>query len=385
MATQVQFRGGNTNDNENFTGAEREVTVDTGKQTLVVHNGTEEGGFPLLRAEDGAQDFSTTGNVSAVDGTFTGDISAVDGTFTGATTLTGDLTINTDALFVDASEKKVMVGTTNAGTNGTADDLVVANNGSASDQAGITIRGGTTGRSQIFFADGTSGDAEYAGMLRYDHNEDAMMFRTAATEAMQINSSQSLLIGPSAGATTTITSGGAATFAGVVKADAGIDFSGISSTADSGSVGNNLLDDYEEGTFTPTLTKWNVGTPTPMSCTHTTQQGRYIKIGAVVHARINLFVDAGITWGNSSSALTVDGLPFTYGTNNTVIYKGFFRYQKTAGDPPTLTNYYPTDFEWYGYGTKVYGVTPSTGSNWDETYDGFTQVVIEFTYTTLSH
>jgi len=79
-----------------------------------------------------------------------------------------------------------LVGTTSAGSNGTADDLVVANNSSASDQAGITIRGGTSGRSQIFFSDGTSGDAEYRGMLRYDHSEDSMQFRTAATERMRI-------------------------------------------------------------------------------------------------------------------------------------------------------------------------------------------------------
>ena len=39
--------------------------------------------------------------------------------------------------------------TTSAGSNGTADDLIVANDGSASDQAGITIRG-TSGHSQIF-------------------------------------------------------------------------------------------------------------------------------------------------------------------------------------------------------------------------------------------
>ncbi len=67
---------------------------------------------------------------------------------------------------------RLLIGTTSAGSNGTADDLVVANDGSASDQAGITIRGGTSGRSQIFFSDGTSGDAEYRGMLRYDHSED---------------------------------------------------------------------------------------------------------------------------------------------------------------------------------------------------------------------
>ena len=99
-----------------------------------------------------------------------------------------------EAFRVDSSGR-LLVGTTSAGSNGTADDLVVANNSSASDQAGITIRGGTAGRSQIFFSDGTSGDAEYRGMLRYDHSEDSMQFRTAATERLRIDSSGNVGIG----------------------------------------------------------------------------------------------------------------------------------------------------------------------------------------------
>ena len=48
MATQVQFRGGTTTEHASFNGAAREVTVDTTKQTVVVQNGTTNGGFPLL-------------------------------------------------------------------------------------------------------------------------------------------------------------------------------------------------------------------------------------------------------------------------------------------------------------------------------------------------
>ncbi len=49
MATQVQFRGGTTSQHGSFTGAVREVTVDTDKETLVVHDGSTAGGFALLR------------------------------------------------------------------------------------------------------------------------------------------------------------------------------------------------------------------------------------------------------------------------------------------------------------------------------------------------
>jgi hypothetical protein len=47
MATQVQWRGGSTAEHATFTGAAREVTVDTQKQTLVVHDGSTVGGTPF--------------------------------------------------------------------------------------------------------------------------------------------------------------------------------------------------------------------------------------------------------------------------------------------------------------------------------------------------
>ena len=63
MATQVQFRGGTTTEHASFNGVAKEVTVDTTKQTLVVQDGSTNGGFPLLR-ENGTQSLITTGNIS---------------------------------------------------------------------------------------------------------------------------------------------------------------------------------------------------------------------------------------------------------------------------------------------------------------------------------
>lgn len=53
MTTQVQFRGGTTAEHSTFTGALREVTVDTDKKTLVVHDGATAGGFPMMPAGGG--------------------------------------------------------------------------------------------------------------------------------------------------------------------------------------------------------------------------------------------------------------------------------------------------------------------------------------------
>lgn len=49
MGIQVQLRGGTTKEHENFIGANKEVTVDTTKHTLVVHDGAKKGGYPLVQ------------------------------------------------------------------------------------------------------------------------------------------------------------------------------------------------------------------------------------------------------------------------------------------------------------------------------------------------
>jgi len=51
MADQLQLRGGTTTEHATFTGALREVTVDTDKDTVVVHDNATAGGHPLLRED----------------------------------------------------------------------------------------------------------------------------------------------------------------------------------------------------------------------------------------------------------------------------------------------------------------------------------------------
>jgi hypothetical protein len=49
MATSLKLRRGTTAQHASFTGSAAEVTVDTDKNTVVVHNGSTAGGFPLVR------------------------------------------------------------------------------------------------------------------------------------------------------------------------------------------------------------------------------------------------------------------------------------------------------------------------------------------------
>jgi len=45
----LQFRRGTTSQHSTFTGLQGEITVDTTKKTLVVHDGTTAGGIPLAK------------------------------------------------------------------------------------------------------------------------------------------------------------------------------------------------------------------------------------------------------------------------------------------------------------------------------------------------
>ena len=77
MATQVQLRRGTTAEHSTFTGAVGEVTIDTDKDALVVHDHSQAGGYPVASLHN-AQEYSATQNFNA-------------------TTLTDGATINWDA------------------------------------------------------------------------------------------------------------------------------------------------------------------------------------------------------------------------------------------------------------------------------------------------
>ena len=52
FATQVKRRRGTTAQNDEFTGAEGEIVVDTQKHTLRVHDGETQGGFEMAKQAD---------------------------------------------------------------------------------------------------------------------------------------------------------------------------------------------------------------------------------------------------------------------------------------------------------------------------------------------
>jgi hypothetical protein len=114
MATILQLRRGTTTQHSSFTGAVGEVTVDTTKDTVVVHDGTTAGGFPLAK-ESAISGFIDLSDLSVTDSG--GDGSLAYNNTTGVFTYTGPsasdvrahfsagtgITITTGAIAVDTS------------------------------------------------------------------------------------------------------------------------------------------------------------------------------------------------------------------------------------------------------------------------------------------
>jgi len=78
MSKQIQLRRGTTAEHATFAGAVGEVTVDTTKDTLVVHDGATNGGYPLAKASDitsfiGLDDLSVTSGLTYSAGVFGAD------------------------------------------------------------------------------------------------------------------------------------------------------------------------------------------------------------------------------------------------------------------------------------------------------------------------
>jgi hypothetical protein len=82
----------------------------------------------------------------------------------------------------------------------------------------------------------------------------------------------------------------------------GIDFSATANSG--GSMSSELLDFYEEGTFTPSL----FGASTTGSPSYSSQTGHYIRIGNLCSVGVKLHLTSK---GSMSGEIRVSGLPFT--------------------------------------------------------------------------
>jgi len=130
MATQIQFRRGTTAGHSAFTGAAGELTIDTDKDTIIVHDGSTTGGANEMVTLSNTQTLTNktltsatlntptiSGDVTFSDGAFDFDIASHDGTnglALGGTVVTASAAeLNTlDGITASTAELNLMDGVT---------------------------------------------------------------------------------------------------------------------------------------------------------------------------------------------------------------------------------------------------------------------------------
>jgi len=166
------------------------------------------------------------------------------------------------------------------------------------------------------------------------------------------------------GATTadvlTLNGNGALALRGAVTSASGV---GITFPAtQSASTDANTLDDYEEGTFTPTLTAAS-GSNGGLTAT-----GSYTKIGRLVYVSLGL---TGISKGTLSGQLSVGGLPFSVSLINST---ATCRWDLGGGTPPSgMTLICPQSGGGTGFELQAFGASGYLGnlaaSNFGSTFN----------------
>lgn len=94
MARRIQFRRGTTTQHSIFTGAPGELTVDTDKNIIVVHDGVTPGGFPSNRLDDVLGNVTFLGRITITSGTPSTSVSTGSLVVDGGVGIAGRLTVD---------------------------------------------------------------------------------------------------------------------------------------------------------------------------------------------------------------------------------------------------------------------------------------------------
>ena len=227
---------------------------------------------------------------------------------------------NSERLRITSDGKLLVAGADSY--HGDADDLVLKERSGSN--VGMTFQNTGTGYGVIYFADSGS---QNSGRIQYDHSNDSLDLFTDGSERLSIDSGGTVHVNSpdtasggriyAASSKLYLQSGnGRQSFniadmaAGqsathefnssgnlVLASGSGIDFA---ATSDASGKTSELLDDYEEGTWTPTvLSAGSIGSP-QYNCTYT-KIGRLVTINADIHALTNT---------TSTTTIQIGGMPY---------------------------------------------------------------------------
>jgi hypothetical protein len=139
----------------------------------------------------------------------------------------------------------------------------------------------------------------------------------------------------------------------------------------SASADPNTLDDYEEGTWTPSYG----GTTGDPTVAFSTQAGYYTKVGRIVYCHLRLNLSSA---SDGTGSLRITGLPFTPANLTNGLQTTDFAYRAawtTAGpDAGYLINNQAFVYLFAGAVTGITALTPANLSN-------TAQLILSFTYT----
>jgi hypothetical protein len=267
----------------------------------------------------------------------------------GTATITGNLTVDTNTLFVDAANNYVGVGTVTphaqffstlnaTGVVGRLNTNTIGSAIAASYQtAGITngtlpfgirctgnVFAGISG--QVYASQIVTESTAALALEIFNTGNTPIVFGVNGAESMRLNST-GLGVGvtPSAGR-------------GAIQLSAGVGFPATQVASSDA----NTLDDYEEGIWTGTL-KGSVSDPTiPV-----TVSGQYTKIGRLVHVSINF---SNVSTVGASGNISITGLPFTSANDGVgaIGSAGFYLAGTFTGSPDAniIPNSTVIDFFW---------------------------------------
>jgi hypothetical protein len=184
MADQLSLRGGTTAEHATFTGANKEVTVDTTKKTLVVNDGATVGGHPLMR-ENASNSALALGSAATPSLKFTGDTNT--GIYSPGADQVAVATNGTGRLFINA------LGQVGVGTSSPSEPLdVVSASGTA---RAIRVRGRSADNIGLIDFYSSDNATRYATIGAGAAN--TFVVETANNERLRVDSSGRVGIGTS--------------------------------------------------------------------------------------------------------------------------------------------------------------------------------------------